>query len=305
MITYVVGDLFQSPAKVLVNTVNTVGVMGKGIALQFKRLYPEMFKQYQQLCEQNMFEMGQLWIYKTPHKWVLNFPTKNHWRHKSKPEYIELGLKKFVRNYEEKGINSISFPMLGCGNGELDWETQVRPLMEEYLGGLPIDIYIHRYSSPSLRTPEHKNVAEISKWLHSEPQALAFTEFWEDLKHMVNSTRQFTETVSDASFSVQFDEEETVVITSTRQEQVEIPKDSMLDLWQYIRSSGYAIPQNLPSGLDEYAPKLMGMLMQLPYLHPVMLSRNTLDENTSAFGLQLIPLYDATSDIEEYKVELA
>lgn len=141
MITYVVSDLLKSPADVLVNTVNTVGVMGKGIANDFKKVYPEMFVRYQKLCERGQFNIGQLWIFKKKNKWVLNFPTKKHWRNPSKIEYIENGLEKFVKTYAEKGITSISFPMLGCGNGELNWETEVRPLMEKYLRNIPIDIY--------------------------------------------------------------------------------------------------------------------------------------------------------------------
>ena len=134
MITYVVGDLFQSPAKVLVNTVNTVGVMGSGIAKDFKHIYPDMFKQYQQFCEQGQFNVGQLWIYKTPHKWILNFLTKAHWRQKSRPEYIEQGLQKFVATYAEKGITSISFPRLGCGNGELDWAKELAARISQAFG---------------------------------------------------------------------------------------------------------------------------------------------------------------------------
>jgi O-acetyl-ADP-ribose deacetylase (regulator of RNase III) len=143
MITYVEGDLFQSPAKVLVNPVNTAGVMGKGLALEFKRRYPAMFREYQVLCKKKQLDVGQLWIYKTPEKWILNFPTKRHWRQKSRPEYIEAGLERFVATYQEENIDSIAFPQLGCGSGQLDWETQVQLLMEKHLGPLPITIHIH------------------------------------------------------------------------------------------------------------------------------------------------------------------
>jgi O-acetyl-ADP-ribose deacetylase (regulator of RNase III) len=143
MITYVEGDLLQSKARVLVNAVNTVGVMGKGIALRFKQAYPEMFKEYQQWCEQKQLTIGKLWLYKTPQKWILNFPTKEHWRAKSKMEHIEVGLQKFVATYREKGIREIAFPMLGCGNGELDWEIQIQPLMEKHLSKLPIAVYVY------------------------------------------------------------------------------------------------------------------------------------------------------------------
>ena len=147
-ITYVDNNLFESNAQVLVNTVNTVGVMGKGVAKEFKKRYPEMFEIYKKQCKAGKFKTGDLWLYKDPDsgKSVLNFPTKEHWRGRSKVEYIESGLKKFVKKYEEKGITSIAFPMLGCSNGGLDWKTQVQPLMEKYLKDLPnIDIQIHLY----------------------------------------------------------------------------------------------------------------------------------------------------------------
>ena len=179
MILYVKGNLFQSPAQTLVNTVNTVGVMGKGVTLEFKRLFPEMYAQYRALCESGQFKVGQLWLYKTPQKWVLNFPTKQHWRAPSRLEYVEAGLKKFVQVYDEMGIHSIAFPPLGCGNGQLDFETQVRPLMEHYLKNLPIDIFI--YPDRKSQFVEHLNVEEMEAWLRSEPASLPFSEVWQDL----------------------------------------------------------------------------------------------------------------------------
>ena len=143
MITYQQGDLFQSTAHVLVNPVNTVGVMGKGLALKFKKRYPAMFIEYQKQCEQNLLTVGKLWIYKAEDKWILNFPTKQHWRSKSKIEYIESGLQAFVTVYEAEKITSIAYPMLGCGLGGLNWKTQVQPLMETYLNPLPINVQIY------------------------------------------------------------------------------------------------------------------------------------------------------------------
>lgn len=92
MITYVEGDLFTSPAQVLVNTVNTVGVMGKGIAKEFKDIYPDMFRACRRLCERDELIVGKIFLHRTPHKWVLNFPTKRHWRQRSRVEDIEAGL---------------------------------------------------------------------------------------------------------------------------------------------------------------------------------------------------------------------
>lgn len=140
------GNLFTSSAQVLVNPVNTVGVMGKGLALDFKRRYPAMFEQYRFLCQHNQFNVGQLWLYRAPDRWILNFPTKTDWRQPAKLEYIEAGLSKFVATYQDKNITSIAFPQLGSGNGGLDWATMVSPLMEHYLSALPIVVEIHSYS---------------------------------------------------------------------------------------------------------------------------------------------------------------
>ena len=139
--------IFDSNAQTLVNTINCVGVMGKGIALEFKNRYPAMFDKYKSFCDKGVFKPGVLWIYKAEDgTWVLNFPTKIDWRNPSKIEYIEEGLKKFVEIWEEKGIKSIAFPLLGCSNGGLDPE-EVIPLMKKYLeqcDGLKAYIYDDR-----------------------------------------------------------------------------------------------------------------------------------------------------------------
>lgn len=138
------GDLFESSCQTLVNTVNCVGVMGKGIAKEFKKRYPLMFARYHNICSRGLLKIGTLYLWKGNDKWVLNFPTKKHWKNSSQIEWIELGLKKFLLSYKEKGIKSIAFPMLGCNNGGLD-KNDVLPLMREYLDkcdDLDIEIYI-------------------------------------------------------------------------------------------------------------------------------------------------------------------
>ena len=141
------GNIFDSKAKTLVNTVNCVGIMGKGIALEYKKRYPEMFKKYKYICNNNLLTTGQLFLWKSNDKFILNFPTKKHWKDKSKLEWIEEGLLKFVKTYKEKGIKSIAFPQLGCANGGLDWDNEVFPLMQKYLNNLEdieIEIYIYK-----------------------------------------------------------------------------------------------------------------------------------------------------------------
>ena len=96
----------------------------------FKDKFPEMFQQYQTRCENKSIDIGKLFLFRGATKWVLNFPTKKHWHDPSKPEYIEAGLDTFIDGYARNGITSIVFPRLGCGNGGLDWDKQIRPLMK-------------------------------------------------------------------------------------------------------------------------------------------------------------------------------
>jgi O-acetyl-ADP-ribose deacetylase (regulator of RNase III) len=135
-----VGNLLAAEAEALVNAVNTAGVMGKGIALQFRRAYPAMFDDYRRACAAGEVDVGRLHVWTTGQpsgpRYVINFPTKRHWRSGSRLEYIEAGLRDLVRVIEELEICSIAIPALGAGLGGLDWVT-VRPLVVEHLGSLP------------------------------------------------------------------------------------------------------------------------------------------------------------------------
>lgn len=141
-IRYVKGDIFTSNAQVIVNTVNCKGVMGKGLALAFKQKYPDMFRVYQQDCQLGKLSIGRPTLYPKSTPWILNFPTKNHWRSPSKLEYLEEGLAFFTRKHKKAGITSIAFPKLGTQNGQLSWDD-VGPLMAKYLSQLEIDVYVY------------------------------------------------------------------------------------------------------------------------------------------------------------------
>lgn len=141
-IKYLKGDIFTSDAQVIVNTVNCKGVMGKGLALAFKQRYPDMFATYVQECKTGKLQIGRPTIYLKSTPWILNFPTKNHWRFPSKLEYLEKGLTFFAKQYKKAGITSIAFPKLGAQNGLLSWD-EVGPLMAKYLSQLDIPVYIY------------------------------------------------------------------------------------------------------------------------------------------------------------------
>jgi O-acetyl-ADP-ribose deacetylase (regulator of RNase III) len=143
LIKVIDGDLFASDAQTLVNTVNCVGVMGKGVALEFKQRFPAMYADYVARCERGEVRLGQPYLFRyltTP--WVLNFPTKGHWRSVTKLDDIVQGLRHLIDHYEEWGITSLAVPPLGCGNGQLEWRI-VGPTLYRLLSEItvPVELY--------------------------------------------------------------------------------------------------------------------------------------------------------------------
>ena len=147
------GNIFTSDCQTLVNTVNCVGVMGAGIALEFRLRFPEMYKSYKMRCKNREYNIGKLSIYRPDEKeenprderWVLNFPTKRDWKNDSKTEYLERGLEKFVATYKEQGVTSVAFPVLGSRNGKIDEYTALE-IMNKHLSQCAIKIEIYKYS---------------------------------------------------------------------------------------------------------------------------------------------------------------
>jgi len=140
MIELTYGNLLETDAEALVNTVNCVGVMGKGIALQFKQAFPANFAQYEQACRQGQMQTGKMLVVATGQlvnpRYIINFPTKRHWKGKSKLEDIKAGLAALISEVKQLGLKSIALPPLGCGNGGLDW-AEVKPLIEVAFEELP------------------------------------------------------------------------------------------------------------------------------------------------------------------------
>lgn len=286
MITYVTGDLFLSPAQVLVNTVNTVGVMGKGVAYEFKGIFPEMFDQYRGLCEAGKLQIGDLWLYRSPNKWILNFPTKKHWRAPSQPNYIEAGLKRFTQIYAQWGIHSIAFPALGCGNGELDFENQVAPLMEYYLSNLPIHVFIYP-NRHDQQIPEHRRPAEFRDWLRTQPDALPFTEVWDDIQILLAKQKEYKTVSNGNQFAAILQDGDSIRVEASGHIYI-IQKETVFDIWQQLRAFGFSA-RNIAPSLSRHMSYIIPIFAELPYVKLVRLSRDYTRLETAPIGLQYLP----------------
>lgn len=260
MIEYIEGNIFNSPAQVIVNTVNTVGVMGKGLALSFKKRYPQMFEAYKRACDKHQLTIGKLMLFYAPDHWILMFPTKENWRNPSKLEYLEAGLHKFVNTYAEKGITSIAFPKLGCGNGELFW-SDVKPVMEKYLKQLPITVYVY-VGVDAAQAPEHRTQEETLEWLRKNARDMSFTGFCDDLRHST-ALLPLRFTVDGTNYSAAW--ENSLVFTKNAQPVGAISKDDLFRLWDQLRVNGIVSSDES----SELHSLFYHLLNHMGYLSPV------------------------------------
>ena len=278
MIRYIEGDIFKSPAQVLVNTVNTVGVMGKGIALEFKKRYPDMFQAYRDLCERRRLKTGSLMLYYEPDHWILLFPTKENWRNPSRMEYIEAGLAKFCRMYAEKGINSVAFPRLGCGNGELSW-SDVQPVMEKYLKDLPIDIYVYLGTGPD-PLPEHKIQEKTVDWLRQNAKDMSFQGLEEDIRYncsivpfRFSSSQRGWNVIWQNGLLFEKEDEDPVSIA--------VNEDEFFEIWSDLRADGIA----LKSETDSPVRLVLDLLLSLGYVSEIRITDSEAGEKTDGYQI--------------------
>ncbi len=272
MITYLETSVFESPAQTLVNTVNTEGVMGKGIAKEFKGRYPVMYREYRSLCDNHQLQIGQLHLWRGDKRWVLNFPTKSTWRQPSKIEYIKAGLAKFVDSYERLGINSISFPPLGCGNGNLDW-ADVRPVMESYLSRINIPVYIHDVQVKEGFVAEHLN--------GEAPED--FDAFWTDIVSVLHLHKGTFYTSQEGEFSAQSTSDGALLVEKSGKKR-RVEKELIEEAWLSLRDKYLSIqsfPDQSSRTLKSY---VFPILSELPYVQRAMI-RHPNSQNARAEGL--------------------
>lgn len=257
MLRIIKSSIFDSPAQTLVNTVNTVGVMGKGVAKEFKARFPSMFTEYKILCDNGTLEPGVLHIWRGE-RWVLNFPTKINWKKPSHLAYIEAGLKTFVQHYEQMGIRSISFPPLGCGNGNLDWRD-VQPLMLSYLKGLPIPIYIHDWQVGKEFRPEHNDLA-------AKLPPISFGEFVEDVRAAIQERDGKFQTLGRGNpYGAEIQPDGTLQVSTERK--VRFGPELLVDAWVGLQV-GLLTAQTFGDKTSQKAASyLLPILAELPYVN--------------------------------------
>lgn len=265
MLVYRRTSIMESSAQTLVNTVNCVGVMGKGLAHAFKEREPAMFSAYKKICEQKLLSPGKLWLWRGSSSWILNFPTKVHWRNPSRIEWVEAGLRKFVDNYQAQKITEISFPQLGCGNGGLDWK-EVKPLMERYLSDLPIPVYIHDYTV-DVGLPEHLEV--VAQTLRTErPVNTSFEDFWETIRRLVSLSGPKLEDISsNEPFAATMRDDNTLVI-DTPVAHWAFEKDDLRGIWLGLKS-GVVTKKKAGWAAREGGGPLISILSLLPDVRPI------------------------------------
>lgn len=228
-----------------------------------------MFQAYKRICDQKGLVPGKLWLWRGRGSWILNFPTKIHWRNPSKLEWIEQGLQKFVSAYEAQGITDISFPRLGCGNGNLDWED-VRPVMEHYLSQVDIPVYIHDYTV-DVGLPEHLEViADALRNDHSEESS--FGGFLENIKRAVDlSGGQLSTLDADDTFFARMDDEHRLEI-ATSSDTCILEEEDLRGVW-FDLQSGLVTKRKAGWSFSGGGEPLLSLLSVLPTVRPVEIQR--------------------------------
>ena len=291
MLIYRRTSLLESSAQTLVNTVNCVGVMGKGLAEAFKQREQRMFEAYKRICEQRQLEPGKLWLWRGSTNWVLNFPTKVHWRNPSKLEWIEAGLEKFVAAYESQGITEISFPKLGCGNGGLEW-GEVRSVMEHYLGQLPIKVYIHDYTK-DIGLPEHlEAIADAVR--RSGTIAPSFEGLLQSLHQIVNmGGDQLVELDSQVPFRATMTGLDALEI-ETAGSRWQFGEEALRGVWLELQSG--VVTQDLAAWTARDAGRHMVSLFSLiPGIRPIEIQRRGAD--LPELAIERVPGWQSLSPV--------
>lgn len=265
MLTYKRTSLLEANTQTLVNTVNCVGVMGKGIAKAFKQREPRMFAAYKRVCDQKLLEPGKLWLWRGSEQWVLNFPTKRHWRSPSRIEWVEAGLEKFAKTYEAQGVAEIAFPKLGCGNGNLDW-ADVKPLMERYLSDLSIHVFIHDFTK-DIGLPEH--LEHLAFEVRKAISDLSFQSFVAALESISKLSPKLR---LDENYEVEISFASNALEIQTRENDWRFEEDDLRGVWLSLQN-GLVTKEKAGWTAKGAAVPLLTMMQLLPDVRAVQIHR--------------------------------
>ena len=252
--------------------------MGKGIAKAFKQREPDMFTAYKRICDEKLLEPGKLWLWRGSEQWVLNFPTKKHWRSPSRMEWVESGLQKFANTYEAQGVTDIAFPKLGCGNGGLEWE-EVRPLMEQYLSDLSIPVFIHDYTK-DIGLPEHLELLAVE--VRKSVKDLSFHSFVGALESIARLAPKLR-LDDEQEFEINFSSD--VLGIQTRDHDWSFEEDDLRGVWLSLLN-GLVTKEKAGWTARGAAVPLLTMMQLLPDVRAVQIHRHGRPEPEIAVELR-------------------
>jgi hypothetical protein len=268
MIITVACDVFLSPATVLVNPVNTAGVMGSGISAEFKRFFPAIFEEYRALCDAGKFKLGRVWLARSANKRILHLPIKSHWRAAARREDIEAGVQLLASRWADWGIGSLAFPEFG--DGELRWESDIRPLLESALGALPIPVYLHTYDQ---KLDTGRNLRRLDALLNKPPAWVNMARFWRDLRRGLSKVGGQLTSLDQQGFSAQIEvtarRTRLMITPADGGEAVVLLESQLTELWVALQSAGLLMAWQFPGALEVYTPYLIPLLDVLEYVMAV------------------------------------
>lgn len=251
-------DLFLSPATVLVNPVNTAGVMSSGISAEFKRFFPSVFDQYRALCDAGKLTLGRVWLAQAGAKRILHLPVKAHWRSAAKHSDLEAAVQLLVSRWAEWGIGSLAFPQFE--EAGLGWNEDIRPLLESALTALPIPVYLHTYDRKADAT---RSLRQVDTLLNKPTTRVDFTRFWRELNRVIRKADGKFISTDGKPFTAEIDPNaRRKMLTMTPQEgqPVVLTDTTLAELWTAVQSAGLLMTWQFPGAVENCTTLLIPLL---------------------------------------------
>jgi len=260
-------DLFLSPATVLVNPVNTAGVMGSGVSAEFKRFFPGVFDQYRALCDAGKLTLGRVWLAQAGAKRILHLPVKAHWRSAAKRGDLESAVQLLVSRWAEWGIGSLAVPQFE--ETDLRWEDDIRPVLESALAALPIPVYLHTYDR---KNDPARSLRQIDSLLNKPTTRVDSVRFWRELGRAIRKADgKFTST-DGKPFTASIDSgarRQLLTLTPEGNEPVVFSDSTLAELWTAVQSAGLLMAWQFPGAVESCATYLIPVLAGLDWVRAV------------------------------------